>query len=95
LEPVIDTRLVLETGTALVLSFEAWTELPPADPPSQPPPKLLVRNPQPATDASAKAKANPVSTAHQALAHRQHHFAANPGRRRQQQIERAAYCAFG
>ena len=54
-------RLVLETGTALVLSFDAWTEAPPADPPSQPPPKLLVRSPQPATDASIAAKANPVS----------------------------------
>jgi len=32
------------------------------DPPNQPPPRLLVRKPQPATEASVTAKAKPAIT---------------------------------
>jgi hypothetical protein len=62
LEPEIDTRLAVETGTALVLSFDASSEAVRDDPPSQPPPRLLVRKPQPATEASVTVKAKPAIT---------------------------------
>jgi hypothetical protein len=62
LAPEIDTRLVDETGTALVLSLDASSEALRDDPPSHPPPKLLVRKPQPATEASVTAKTKPEIT---------------------------------
>ena len=62
MDPAIDTRLGLTDGTELVLSLDAASELSLPDLPSHPLPKLLVRSPQPATDASASAKTKPDST---------------------------------
>ena len=62
MEPEIDTRLVDETGTAAVFSLDASSEALRDDPLNQPPPRLLVRKPQPATEASAIAKAKPEIT---------------------------------
>jgi hypothetical protein len=57
LAPAIDTRLAVEIGTALVLSFDDSIEALLDEPPNQLPPKLLVRKPQPASEASVTAKA--------------------------------------
>jgi hypothetical protein len=53
---------VLETGTAAVLSLDASSEALLDDPPNHPPPRLLVRKPQPANEASTTAKAKPEIT---------------------------------
>jgi hypothetical protein len=62
LAPAIDTRLAVETGTALVLSFDDSIEALLDDPPNQLPPKLLVRKPQPASEASVIAKTEVETT---------------------------------
>jgi hypothetical protein len=67
LAPAIDTRLVVEIGTALVLSLDDSIEALLDEPPNQPPPKLLVRNPQPASEASVTAKAKVETTTRKSI----------------------------
>jgi hypothetical protein len=67
LAPAIDTRLAVEIGTALVLSLDASIEALLDEPPNHPPPKLLVRMPQPASEASVIAKAKVETTTRESI----------------------------
>jgi hypothetical protein len=58
---------VVEIGTALVLSFDDSIEALLDEPPDQPPPKLLVRKPQPASEASVIAKAKIKTTTRKSI----------------------------